>query len=153
VWDRLYYVYVLASRSRVLYVVVTNDLERRLFEHKSKLVPGFTSKYDVDRLVSFETTPDVYSAIRREKQIKGWRRSKKVTLIQSANPDWEDLSSRWAETGEIPGLRPRNDKGRTSHNGMFPCFLAGRLALFPSSRLNAVTSFSRVSEGSTISST
>jgi putative endonuclease len=87
VWDRLYYVYVLASRSRVLYVGVTNDLERRLFEHKSKLVPGFTSKYDVDRLVFFESTPDVYSAIQREKQIKGWRRSKKVTLIQSANPD------------------------------------------------------------------
>ena len=101
-WDRQYYVYVLASRSRVLYVGVTNDLQRRLFEHKSKLVPGFTSEYEVDRLVFFESTPDALSAIRREKQIKGWRRSKKITLIESVNPDWEDLSSRWAEMEEIP---------------------------------------------------
>ena len=93
--DRHYFIYVLASRSRVLYVGVTNDLERRVFEHKQKLVPGFTAEYDVDRLIYFESTPDVFAAIRREKQIKGWRRNRKVALIESVNPDWEDLSLRW----------------------------------------------------------
>lgn len=92
--DRQYFVYVLASRSRVLYVGVTNDLERRVFEHKQKLVPGFTAEYDVDRLIYFESTPNVLAAIRREKQIKGWRRNRKVALIESVNPDWEDLSLR-----------------------------------------------------------
>ena len=93
--DRHYFIYVLASRSRVLYVGVTNDLERRVFEHKQKLVPGFTAEYDVDRLIYFESTPDVFAAIRREKQIKGWRRNRKVALIESVNPDWDDLSLRW----------------------------------------------------------
>jgi putative endonuclease len=94
VTERQYLVYVLASRSRVLYVGVTNDLERRVFEHKQKLVPGFTAEYDVDRLVFFESTADIVAAIRREKQIKGWRRNRKVALIESVNPDWEDLSLR-----------------------------------------------------------
>jgi putative endonuclease len=73
-----YYVYILASRSRNLYVGVTNDLERRVYEHKQKLVPGFTTKYNIDRLVYFEATEDVHAAISREKQIKGWLRSKKI---------------------------------------------------------------------------
>ena len=92
--DRQYFVYVLASRSRVLYVGVTNDLERRVFEHEQKLIPGFTAEYDVNRLVYFESTRDVLAAIQREKQIKGWRRDRKVALIESINPDWEDLSLR-----------------------------------------------------------
>jgi putative endonuclease len=90
-----YFVYILASRSRKLYVGVTNDLERRLFEHKQKLADGFTKQYHIDRLVHFEETNDVMSAIEREKQIKGWLRGKKVALIESGNPTWEDLSEAW----------------------------------------------------------
>ncbi|HEY6862646.1 MAG TPA: GIY-YIG nuclease family protein [Burkholderiales bacterium] len=93
-----YFVYILASKSRKLYVGVTNDLERRLFEHKHKLADGFTKQYHVDRLVHFEETTDVMSAIEREKQIKGWLREKKVALIESENPTWEDLSEAWYKT-------------------------------------------------------
>jgi putative endonuclease len=93
--DRLFYVYLLASKSRRLYVGVTNSLERRLFEHKSKLVDGFTKQYNIDRLVYFEQTTDVLSAITREKQIKSWNRSKKISLIETINPTWEDLSGEW----------------------------------------------------------
>jgi putative endonuclease len=90
-----YYVYIMANRSRTLYTGVTNDLQRRVYEHKQKLVPGFTSRYNIDRLVYFEATPDVRSAIEREKQIKGWLRAKKIKLIESMNPAWEDLSWDW----------------------------------------------------------
>jgi putative endonuclease len=90
-----YYVYILASRSRNLYVGVTNELERRVYEHKQKLVPGFTTKYNIERLVYFEVTEDVDVAISREKQIKGWLRNKKIALIESANPTWDDLSVSW----------------------------------------------------------
>ena len=111
--DREYFVYVLASRSRVLYVGVTNDLERRVFAHKHKLVPGFTAEYDVDRLIYFESTPDVLAAIHREKQIKGWRRSRKVALIESVNPRWEDLSLRSAGRGAPPPWRARDPSLRS----------------------------------------
>jgi putative endonuclease len=90
-----YWVYILSSRNRVLYVGVTNDLERRVAEHKSHLVPGFTATYKVDRLVYFESTNDVRMAIAREKQIKSWRREKKTALIVTTNPKWEDLSADW----------------------------------------------------------
>jgi putative endonuclease len=90
-----YYVYILASRSRTLYVGVTRDLVRRLHEHRSGLIPGFTSRYHIHRLVYFETTNDIRSAIAREKQIKGWIRERKVELIVSANPTWRDLSEDW----------------------------------------------------------
>jgi len=90
-----YYVYIMASRSRTLYTGVTNDLERRVFEHKEKLVPGFTAKYKIERLVYFEVTQDIHAAISREKQIKGWTRTKKLTLIGSGNPTWNDLSASW----------------------------------------------------------
>jgi putative endonuclease len=90
-----YFVYILASKSRRLYVGVTNDLERRVFEHKHKLADGFTKQYHIDRLVHFEETSDVMSAIEREKQIKGWVREKKVALIESGNPTWEDLTEAW----------------------------------------------------------
>ena len=93
--DRQYYVYILTSATRTLYVGVTNDLERRMHEHKNKLVPGFTSKYNVSWLAYYEQTSDVESAIAREKEIKGWRRSKKVSLIESSNPRWKDLSLDW----------------------------------------------------------
>jgi putative endonuclease len=89
----LYYVYMLTNwNNRVLYTGVTNDLERRIYEHKNKLVKGFTAKYNVNKLVYFECTSDITTAITREKQIKGWTRQKKNELIQSVNPKWRDLS-------------------------------------------------------------
>lgn len=90
-----YYVYILASKTRVLYTGVTNDLKRRMWEHKKKLVPGFTRKYNVTHLVYFESSSDVRRAIVREKAIKGWLRSKKVALIEGVNPRWKDLSAGW----------------------------------------------------------
>ncbi len=90
-----YYVYIMASRSRVLYVGMTNDLQRRVEQHKQKLIEGFTQRYNVTRLVYYEVTNDVHAAIAREKQIKGWRRSKKTELIESVNPTWSDLSEEW----------------------------------------------------------
>jgi putative endonuclease len=87
-----YYVYIMTNRSRTLYTGVTNDLMRRVYEHKHKLVPGFTSNYNIQYLVYYETTSSIYSAIEREKQIKGWLRAKKIALIDSANPEWKDLS-------------------------------------------------------------
>jgi putative endonuclease len=92
---RQYFVYILTNRSGTLYVGVTNNLSRRLYEHKNKLIPGFTSEYNIDRLVYFEACRDVRSAIAREKQIKRWRREKKVALIESVNRDWHDLSAQW----------------------------------------------------------
>jgi putative endonuclease len=90
-----FFIYILASRSRRLYTGVTNNLERRIFEHKSKTIPGFTRKYNIIRLVYFEVFTDIRQAIRREKQIKGWRRNRKIGLIQSTNPGWADLSDGW----------------------------------------------------------
>ena len=90
-----YYVYILTNSSLTLYAGVTNDLERRVYEHKNHVVSGFTSKYNVSKLVYFEATSDVYSAISREKQIKGWTRKKKIDLITGFNPKWHDLSEDW----------------------------------------------------------
>jgi putative endonuclease len=90
---RTFHVYILASRSRVLYVGVTNDLARRVNEHKRGSVPGFTTRYRVTRLVYFEEFADIRDAIAREKEIKGWTRSRKIRLIENRNPTWEDLSS------------------------------------------------------------
>jgi putative endonuclease len=91
------YVYIMTNRSYTLYTGVTNDLERRVHEHKMKLVGGFTARYNITKLVYFETTGDIESAIAREKQIKGWLRRKKVDLIESVNPEWRDLSLDWAD--------------------------------------------------------
>ena len=92
----MYYVYILANRyNTVLYIGFTNDLNRRVYEHKNNLVPGFTSKYRVHKLVYFETTSDVRVAIEREKQLKGWTRAKKEALIAKENPMWRDLSEDW----------------------------------------------------------
>lgn len=90
-----YYVYIMTNRSKTLYTGVTNDLNRRVSEHKNKLIEGFTSKYNINKLVYFEETPDISSAIAREKQIKGWLRRKKIELIESMNPEWKDLSDEW----------------------------------------------------------
>ena len=92
---RHFYDYILSSKSRVLYVGVTNDSWRRVWEHKNDITPGFTSKYRVHRLVYFEEFKYVGNAIARGKCIKGWLREKKVALIRSADPTWEDLSELW----------------------------------------------------------
>jgi putative endonuclease len=100
---REYFVYILSSATRTLYIGVTNDLARRLYEHKHKLVPGFTSKYGVTRLVYYEATGNVHEALAREKQLKGWLRAKKIALIEAANPGWEDLSRGWYAGAPAPG--------------------------------------------------
>jgi len=92
---RRYYVYILASASGVLYTGVTNSLQRRVIQHRLKQVPGFTKKYNVTRLVYFEVFGNIRLAIAREKEIKAWTRKKRVTLIESKNPRWADLSADW----------------------------------------------------------
>jgi len=88
----MYYVYMLSNQNnKVLYIGVTNDLVRRVYEHRNNLVDGFTKRYRMHKLVYYEATNDVYSAISREKQMKKWRRSKKDFLISRMNPDWNDL--------------------------------------------------------------
>ncbi len=88
----------MASKSRVLYTGVTNDIFRRVQQHKEKTVPGFTSRYNINNLVYYEELADPYTAIAREKQIKGWLRSKKIALIEDENPNWHDLSVDWFVT-------------------------------------------------------
>jgi putative endonuclease len=100
----MYYVYILASRSRNLYIGVTGNLDRRIIEHKQKLVPGFSSRYNIDRLVYYEIYGDIRRAIAREKELKGWRREKKISLIERENPTWDDLSSGTGPTAD-PSLR------------------------------------------------
>ena len=92
---RRYFVYILASRSRVLYVGVTGDLVRRVGQHKQLKGSEFTTRYRVNRLVHLEETDYVFAALEREKQIKGWRRDKKIELIEAQNPTWQDLSCGW----------------------------------------------------------
>ena len=90
-----YYVYIMTNGVRTLYIGVTNNLMRRVFEHKEKLAEGFTKKYNITMLVYYETTGDIQAAIAREKQLKSWRRSKKIALIESSNPQWKDFSLGW----------------------------------------------------------
>ena len=87
-----YYVYILTNRSRNLYVGVSGDLERRMDKHRKKLVPGFASRYNLTTLAYYEEAADVWSAIEREKEVKGWRRNKQEALVESMNPEWRDLS-------------------------------------------------------------
>ncbi|PKG52846.1 GIY-YIG nuclease family protein [Olleya sp. 1-3] len=94
--NRQYYVYILSSKKNgTLYIGVTNNLERRLIEHKQKLASVFTSKYDVNRLMYFEIIADINEAIKREKQLKNWNRQWKIELIEKENPNWKDLSINW----------------------------------------------------------
>jgi putative endonuclease len=90
--DRTSHVYFMASKSGVLYLGVTSNLPLRVGQHKEKILPGFTKKYNVTKLVWFEAHSGIRSAISREKEIKKWRRSKKIALIESLNPEWNDLS-------------------------------------------------------------
>ena len=89
---RTYYVYIMASRNGVLYIGMTNNLMRRVREHKEMAKESFTARYNVTKLVYYESTNSVHIAIQREKQLKGWLRAKKIALIRSANPQWHDLS-------------------------------------------------------------
>ena len=102
-----YHLYIMTNHSKTLYTGVTSDLRRRAYEHKHKLVEGFTKRYNLMFLVYYEETSDIYSAISREIQIKGWLRRKKITLIESVNPQWLDLSNEWFEGSEQadPSLR------------------------------------------------
>jgi len=118
--ERRYYVYIMASKSRVIYVGVTGFLMARVLRHKAGEGGAFTSKYRVHRLVYFQSFQNVGDAIARESEIKGWRREKKVALMHVANPTWEDLAEGWGgaavmrvsgKAGSSPGYRPvRNDK-------------------------------------------
>jgi len=93
---------MMTNKSGTLYVGLTNNIKKRVYEHKNKMVEGFTKKYNICKLLYFETFADIYSAIAREKTIKGWLRRKKIELIKSVNPDWVDISNTWQD--EI--LRP-----------------------------------------------
>ncbi len=93
-----YYVYIITNRKEgVLYIGVTNNLERRIFEHKNKLVDGFSKKYNLDKLVYFEVFKNITDAIKREKNLKKWKRQWKINLIINQNSDWKDLSKDWFE--------------------------------------------------------
>ncbi|GLI53774.1 GIY-YIG nuclease family protein [Thermodesulfovibrio yellowstonii] len=90
--SKQYYVYIMTNKyNTVLYTGVTNDLARRVYEHKNKLIEGFTAKYNITKLVYYEIAQDIKEAITREKQIKGWNRDKKKALIEGLNPQWRDL--------------------------------------------------------------
>jgi putative endonuclease len=93
--EKQYYVYILANKGRMLYTGITNDLERRVWQHKNHQTEGYTKKYNITTLVYYEATNDVLGAIAREKQIKGWLRKKKIALIESINLEWKDLSEDW----------------------------------------------------------
>jgi putative endonuclease len=92
---KTYYVYIMNSPTGTLYTGMTSNLMRRVYEHKRKLRAGFTKKYNVTRLAYYEETSDVQTALAREKEIKKWRRSKKIALIKTMNPKWQDLSEEW----------------------------------------------------------
>ena len=94
---REYSVYIMSNASKTLYVGMTNNLIRRVTEHKAGKIPGFTRKYNIQKLVYFESDSNVNEVIYREKEIKKWRRKKKIALIESINPDWKDLSLDWMD--------------------------------------------------------
>jgi putative endonuclease len=95
--ERRYYTYIVANRSRVIYVGITNNIERRVTEHRKRAIPGFTATYRCDRLVWFERYGTPSAAIAREKELKGWRRARKIELIERENPTWVDLSENWGK--------------------------------------------------------
>jgi putative endonuclease len=109
--SRRYCVYTLASRSRNLYTGVTDNLERRMIEHRQGLVPGFTTRYRIFRLVHFEEFGDIQAAIVREKEIKGWRREKKIWMIEQKNPTWVDLAE------GLPGKGPMDEREAAIRQG------------------------------------
>jgi len=95
-WNYNYYIYILSNKNKtVVYIGVTNDLKRRMYEHKNKLIEGFTKTYELNRLVYFETLQYVNDAIKREKNMKKWKRDWKIKLIEEENPNWNDLTKDW----------------------------------------------------------
>jgi putative endonuclease len=106
--SHVYCVYILASRSRNLYTGVTGNLHKRMIEHRQGLVPGFTTQYRIFRLVHFEQFADIREAIAREKEIKGWRRQKKIRVIELDNPTWQDLAYSITSEKQIPHTARKN---------------------------------------------
>ena len=104
--EHRYFVYILASKSRTLYIGITSDLETRIREHRSGIYGGFTTEYKVNRLVYYEEFQWVQAAIAREKQLKSWRREKKIMLIERENPAWEDLSAEWGRPARMRIVAP-----------------------------------------------
>ena len=113
----------MANYAQTLYTGVTNNLERRVYEHKMKLVPGFTSRYDLTTLVYYESVGDINAVIAREKQIKGWLRRKKVSLIEAENPEWRDLSEDWFDCHSEGAQRPKNPS--VQNDGTDPSLRSG----------------------------
>jgi putative endonuclease len=113
----VYYVYIMSNRTHVLYIGVTNDLYRRVEEHRAGTLGGFTSKYKLRRLVYFEHTNDVRGAIEREKQLKNWRREKKIALIERMNPTWSDLSRELFDEIDIDDAPVAEDPGTSLRGG------------------------------------
>lgn len=103
--EKTYYVYILSSQRRVLYIGITSHIERRVRQHKSHAFGGFTAKYNVTNLVYLERYSSVGKAIHREKELKDWRREKKIALIESSNPKWNDLSYGWYQPARLMSLR------------------------------------------------
>jgi putative endonuclease len=100
---RAFFVYILASKSGVLYVGSTCDLARRTYQHRHGLIPGFTKQYNVNRLVWYDVTPNSRAAVEMEREIKSWRREKKVRLIDATNPGWQDLAVDWLPRSDTQG--------------------------------------------------
>jgi len=93
--NKSFYIYIMTNKSRTLYIGVTSNLKKRVYEHKHKLIEGFTKRYNITYLVYYEETLHSFSALNREKQLKGWLRQKKINLIENNNPEWKDLSEEW----------------------------------------------------------
>lgn len=131
--DRIYSTYIVASRSRTLYIGVTGDLRKRVFQHKWKEYEGFSARYNCDRLVWFEQHEEVAKAIARETQLKKWNRAKKITLIERMNPTWLDLSRDWFEyepadyRRSLDQFEPKRSLNKTTSGSSTPLhFVPGR---------------------------
>jgi putative endonuclease len=111
--ERRYYVYIMASRSLNLYTGVTDNIYRRALEHKSGTIEGFTKRYNINRLMYYETFKYIGNAIAREKQVKAWTRAKRIALIKSMNPTWQDLADGWGEKAELQIPRFARDDNET----------------------------------------
>jgi putative endonuclease len=110
--ERWYYTYIVASRTHVLYIGVTSNLEVRVLQHRNKTFGGFTADYNGNRLVWYACYDDVRRAIAREKQLKGWTRSKKIALIEKMNPTWADLSEEWGKPLQPPTMKTSAERAR-----------------------------------------
>jgi putative endonuclease len=106
--EHQYFVYIMSSRTGTLYIGMTNSIYNRSLQHKRGEIEGFSSKYGCDRMVYYESFDDVHKAIGREKQLKGWIRTKKIALIESKNPRWEDLAEKWGAQTAFAGESIRN---------------------------------------------